>query len=641
MKAENDINKVRELELLSPAKDLATAIAAIDCGADAVYIGAEAFGARSKAGNSLEDISRLVAYARPFGVRIYVTVNTIIYDSELNEASRLIRKLYDIGVDALIVQDMGLLKLDLPPIALHASTQCDIRDADKARLLTALGFERIVVARELAPDDIAEIHRAVPGVEIEAFVHGALCVSYSGDCHAGFALMGRSANRGDCPQICRLKFSLTDAAGKSLRPDAHFLSLKDMNRLEMLKHYAGAGVCSFKIEGRLKDINYVKTVVRAYSRELDRIVAESSGTLRRSSRGIVKEPANFILPGLDKVFNREFTSYIFKDNGPGASASIGRIVSPKWLGEEIGTVSKVAGRRITVNLRKYIVLNNGDGLMALAPSSPGTFAARIPPTDETLGFRINRAEGNVVFTAEDVPLRPGWKLFRNRDMAFDSLMERTKIVRKLPVDVSFAVLPGDRRVKLTMSDRAGHEVAVTMVAEASQAASPQKETREKNFAKLGETPFILNNYVDRGPELFVPLSKLTVLRREAVENLLKNLEATKQRNRRLGVNAEAARAQLEGKLLDYHWNVANHSARELYESLGAKVVQPALEADSGKDTQGRVVMTTRYCLRRQLGACLKTPGAVSLPKDLFLRSPGICLRLDFDCRNCLMKVIKN
>lgn len=629
MKAEKNKKKVRQLELLSPARDLATAMAAIDCGADAVYIGAEAFGARSKAGNSLEDISRLIAYARPFGVRIYVTVNTILYDSEMEAASRLIRKLYDIGVDAIIVQDMGILKLDLPPMALHASTQCDIRDSDKAGLLSALGFERIVVARELSPDEIAEIHSAVPEVEIEAFVHGALCVSYSGDCHAGFALMGRSANRGECPQICRLRFTLTDDRGKSLRPPAHFLSLKDMNRLAMLRQLADAGVCSFKIEGRLKDINYVRTVVGAYSRELDRIVAGSEGAFRRSSRGVVRVPEGFVTQGLDKVFNREFTSYIFKGKGPEAADTLGRIVSPKWLGEEIGSVSKVSGRKITANLRRGIALNNGDGLMSMSPSG------------ETLGFRINRAAGAAIFTAEDVPLSSGWKLYRNRDIAFDAMMERAKIERKLPVDVLFSVLPDKKRIVLRLSDGAGHKVAVAAPADVSDAASSQIEAREKNFSKLGGTPFVINSYCDLSPGLFVPLSRLSALRREAVEALMRNIEAAKRRRLRRSMSLEPDRHLLEGKTLDYHWNVANHYARRLYESLGARVTQPALETDSGNASEGRVVMTTRYCLRRELGACMKTNMGARLPKELFLRSPGICLKLDFDCGNCRMKVIKS
>lgn len=618
----------RSLELLSPAKDVTTAIAAISCGADAIYIGPESFGARAKAANSLDDIRRLTDYALPYGVKVYATVNTIIYDNELAKAEKMITGLWRAGVDALIVQDPAVLTMDIPPIALHASTQCDIRDVSKTRLLAALGYERIVVARELSPADIARIHAAVPDTEIEAFVHGALCVSYSGDCHAGYVLTGRSANRGECPQICRLKYSLTDQNGREAAPPAHFLSLKDMNRLAMLDDMAAAGVCSFKIEGRLKDINYVRTVVSAYRRRLDKLIDASGGRYVRASYGKVTADPILQRADLGKVFNRGFTSYFFNGKGDGAARDTARIISPKWLGEDVGEVIAAERGRIRVKLLPGITLNNGDGLVA---------ASNGRVTD---GFRINRAEGEIVFPSQPVAVRPGDKLTRNSDNRYDQALEKAVSQRKVEIDMEFDITPDMKRASLTISDRHGHRTMTVRSVEASQARSGQADNRRSIAFKLGDTPFTGSDYRDNVPDLFIPNSVMTALRREAVSDFMASLKMTRRINLRKRADMEAAKSLMAGTKADYHHNIANNKSRELIESLGAEVTGPALEiAGKAPERSETVVMTCRYCLRRQLGACLRTPQRNRLPEILRLKSQGVDLRLDFDCERCVMKVI--
>ncbi len=383
-----------KLELLAPARNADIAIAAIQAGADAIYIGPDSHGARRAAANSVADIARVVEAAHPFGVKVYATVNTIVYDDEIADVERLVRELYRVGVDALIVQDLGLLRADLPPIDLHASTQCDIRTPAKARWLHSLGFSRVVPARELSLDELRAIHEADPGVEIEAFVHGALCVSYSGDCRASAMAGGRSANRGECAQICRLPFNLTDADGNILVRDKHLLSLRDLNRSESIGAMADAGVSSFKIEGRLKEADYVVNAVAHYSRILDRIVAESGGRYERASAG--RSRCSFT-PDPSKAFNRGFTPYFLTGRAP--RGGIAAIHTPKAMGENVGTVTASTDRTITARLTANLA--NGDGL--------GYFDA----SGKFCGFRLNRVDGNTLYPAPPQRIPPGPPRFRN------------------------------------------------------------------------------------------------------------------------------------------------------------------------------------------------------------------------------------
>lgn len=397
------------LELLAPAKNLACGMAAVDHGADAVYIGAQRFGARAAAGNSVDDIRQLCDYAHPYGVKVYVTVNTIIYDEELEATEQLIRQLDEIGVDAILVQDMSVLRMAIPPLPLHASTQTDNRTAEKVRWLQQLGFKRVVLARELSVSEIAAIHQEVPDMPLEVFVHGALCVSYSGLCYASQYCFGRSANRGACAQFCRMKFDLLDADGKEIEHQRHLLSLKDMNQSDHLEELIEAGATSFKIEGRLKEVSYVKNVVAAYSQRLDAIIARNPDRYCRASKG---HCTYSFVPNLNKTFNRGFTTYFLH----GRQKDISSPDTPKAIGEYVGYVKEI--RRDSFNVAGTASFANGDGLCFINGER------------ELEGFRVNRAEGNRLYPHE-MPrhLHAGMALYRNNDQEFEAFQDRAVSVR--------------------------------------------------------------------------------------------------------------------------------------------------------------------------------------------------------------------
>ncbi|MCH5346208.1 MAG: U32 family peptidase, partial [Muribaculaceae bacterium] len=449
----------RPVELLAPARDAEIAIEAIKHGADAIYMGAGSHGARAAATNSLDDIRRVVEFARPYRVRVYVTVNTIIYDSELEEVERLIRQLYKIGVDAIIVQDTAILEMDLPPIQLHASTQMDTRDADKALWLHAAGFDRVVVARESTIDQIAEIAGAVD-TEIEAFVHGALCVSYSGDCRAGWVAQGRSANRGECPQICRRSFSLVDRHNNIIIKDKHLLSLKDLNLSAHVEQLLDAGVTSLKIEGRLKDVGYVKNTVAAYRQILDRIISQRPDEYRRASAGRVA--FNF-QPALSKGFNRSFTTFFATSAKP--AGKMASIDTPKMAGERAGVVVDCRGKCLVV--RADVEFNNGDGLGYFGRD--GIFD----------GFRVNRVQGNKLFINKEIQIKRGTVLYRNRDKQHDDLMSGETASRVIGLSMKLRAIPGG--ICVDLSDDRGCHASVTMEVELQPAKSPQQEARRRVF----------------------------------------------------------------------------------------------------------------------------------------------------------------
>lgn len=608
--------KPQELELLAPARDADIAIAAIDHGADAVYMGAPSHGARKQAANSLEDIARTVEYAHRFGARVYVTLNTIIYENELESVRALVWDLYRIGVDALIVQDMAMLMMDLPPIPLHASTQCDIRTPEKARFMEDAGFSQLVLPRELSAMEIREF-RAATTVPLEGFVHGALCVSFSGDCQASQLMTGRSANRGECSQICRYSFDLEDGTGKKYVTGKHLLSLKDMNRLAQLGELVDAGISSFKIEGRLKDAAYVKNVVGAYHRALNEIVAASEGRYVRSSRGEVE--FNFT-PDLGKSFNRGYTSYFLTDRNP-APRSMSSMDSPKWIGQEIGRVKGTKGpRQIVASLTAELA--NGDGLGYFGPD--GRFE----------GFRLNRVEGNRLFTASDVTPPIGAKLYRNFDKVQSDRMERPTAVRRIPMDMQLRAT-ADALVLDVTDAKSRLSASASIPYDPQEAKTPQAEARLRTLSKLGDTEFKLRNLTDDLGALFVAASQLTALRREALEALRTALQAATLRDHR--------RPRKEGLKLDRsltrHANIANSQAVAFYTPLTSeKVKKEAVEvAPQAAESEPRV-MQTRYCIRRELGACLKTPEGRTLPSDLFLTSGNNRFRLRFDCAQCQMNV---
>ena len=603
----------RKIELLAPARNAEIAIEAIKHGADAVYIGAEGFGARAAAGNPVTDIARLTDFAHRYLARVYVTVNTIIYDRELKDAERLIRRLYNAGVDALIVQDMAVLRMDIPPIALHASTQCDTRTPEQARFLQEVGFSQIVLPRELSLDEIRAMREAVD-VPLEAFVHGALCVSYSGDCHASQVLKGRSANRGECAQICRLPYDLYDGSGHCVERGRHLLSLRDMNRSADLLPMLDAGVSSFKIEGRLKDAGYVKNVVSYYDRRIEEIVSRYPDRFCRESAG--RAETTFV-PALQKSFNRGFTTYFLN----GVEPSIGSIYTPKSQGEMVGSVIKCGDK--TIDARLDVPLANGDGL--------GYFNER----REFVGFRLNRVEGSRLFPATKVNVKPGTKLYRNSDKAFDDMLRKESATRTIAVDMVLRV--SGRRLLLDITDRRGNAVTSSVEMDNMETAqTDQSEQRKKTLGKLGGTGYRLSALEDLAGDIFVPATLLATLRRDTVALLDSANRMRYCRELRRPENREAV---YPVETLDYHYNVANSLAADFYRSHGVKEIAPAIEAAPGKVRHPLSVMTTRYCLRRELGACLKKGGAGRLVPPLTLKSGDISLHLDFDCAACRMHVI--
>lgn len=607
---------LRKIELLAPARNLECGIEAVNHGADAVYIGAPKFGARAAATNSMDDIGRLTDYAHLYGVRIYVTVNTILKDEELKETEDMIWELYRRGVDALIVQDMGLTRLNLPPIPLHASTQMDNRTAGKVRFLTEAGFRQVVLARELSLDEIAAIHKTCPDTPLEVFVHGALCVSYSGQCYASQACFGRSANRGECAQFCRLPFSLVDADGRVVVKDKHLLSLKDMNRLDMLEQLLDAGVTSLKIEGRLKDVAYVKNVTAAYSQRLDAIlkrrkeyVRASSGTCRLDFR-----------PQPEKSFSRGFTHYFLEGRGE----DIASFDTPKSLGEAMGTLKEQRGGWVSVAGVKPF--HNGDGVCYLDEQG------------RLQGFRINRVEGNKLFPAGNVArIRPRTPLFRNLDQEFERALARKSAERK--IGVRLRLEENAFGFSLTAVDEDDNRVTLAFGYAKERARTPQVENLRTQLAKLGGTPYELTEPAEIAltEEWFVPSSVVADWRRQVVERLT----AARRINyrRELAVWRPTHHAYL-ATTLTYLGNVMNDEARRFYLDHGVKVVAPAYEK---QPADGAVLMFCRHCLRYSMGWCpVHQKGRSPYREPYYLASSdGRRFRLEFDCKNCQMKVLAN
>lgn len=606
------MSKLVDIELLAPARDADIAIAAIDHGADAVYMGASHHGARADAANTLEDVSRACAHAHRFGARIYATVNTLVFDHELTEVERLVHDLYHIGVDALIVQDMGLLRLDLPPIALHASTQCDLRTADKARFLEALGFSQLVMARELTLEEISAI-RSATTVPLEAFVHGALCVSYSGRCAISHVLKGRSANRGECAQLCRLPYDLVDAQCRVLVKDKHLLSLRDLAQHDRLEQMMRAGVSSFKIEGRLKDIGYVKNVVAYYRQAIDRIIARNQDRYRRSSFG--KTEFTFE-PAINKSFNRGFTHYFLDERRPKDGTSIASIDTPKSQGEYLGRVLRCNGNTLTIDTRA--TLANGDGLSYI--DSQGTFA----------GTRVNRAlGGGTVLLRERTMIARGTAIYRTSDKTFNDLLGKPSANRMIDINATLRYI-GSALV-LTLDDERGNRVIHTLECDLQAAAKPQSERQISELGKLGGTIYHLSAAQVPG-DIFIPASLLTRLRRETIELLdqAQRITRTIDMRRKEDRSAECPVTQLEPAD-----NVSNQLAEQLYRDHGVTDIVPALEAGT-RATTSTPLMHTRYCLRRQLGACLKEKNASHLPHYLFLKTGSTLLKVNCDCKACEM-----
>lgn len=603
--------KQRKIELLTPAKNLECGMAAIDHGADAVYIGAPKFGARAAAVNSLEDIAALVEYAHLYNVRIYVTVNTILKDEELKETEEMIRALYRVGVDALIVQDMGIAGLELPPIPLHASTQMDNRTAEKVRFLADAGFRQVVLARELSLREIGKIHEACPDVPLEIFVHGALCVSYSGQCYVSQACFGRSANRGECAQFCRLPFSLVDSNDRVIAKDKHLLSLKDLNQSEELEALLDAGASSFKIEGRLKDVSYVKNVTATYRQKLDAILARRKEYVRASSGSC----RYAFKPQLDKSFSRGFTHYFLH----GRTRDVFSFDTPKSLGEEMGTMKEARGNYLTVaGLKSF---NNGDGV------------CYIDEQGKLQGFRINRVEGNKLYPQEMPRIKPRTVLYRNFDQEFEKILARRSSERKMAVAIRLADTAFG--FALTLTDEDDNRVTLSLPRAKEPARTPQEENLKTQLAKLGNTPFEAERVdIDFTENWFLPASVLADFRRQAIEKLI----AARRINyrRELAVLRPTTHA-FPQTTLTYLGNVMNARAASFYAGHGVASIAPAFEQTP---VEKAVLMFCKHCLRYSMGWCPVHQRERSPYREPYylVSTDGKRFRLEFDCRNCQMKV---
>ena len=576
-------------ELLSPAKDKKTAFAAIDCGADAVYMGAAAFGARKNAPNSLDDIRDVVNYAHKFRVKVFITLNTILTDSELDEAVTLAGELDKIGVDALIVQDMGLLeKIKTIGIPVHISTQADNRDLEKVSFFNNLGAARVVLARELSLKQIKEIHDANPNLELEAFVHGALCVSYSGQCYLSQYIGGRSANRGECAQPCRKKYSVETVDGKIIAKDIYALCLKDFNASNRLKDMIDAGVYSFKIEGRLKDSNYVKNITAYYRHELDKYSQKSS-----SGKSIYP-----FKPNPQKSFNRGFTDYFLEKRKDCFSLN-----SPKSRGEYIGVISEVKNGCIKICTDKTI--HPQDGL-----------------TDGIDGFLVNKIENNYVYPNRPVKFKAGDKIYRNVDVEFEKQVAQ-KVKRQIGVNINITD-------ELTLVDEDGIKVSIPITGgEAAKNPEKMKETFVKQFSKTGESDFYIEDIKIASELPFMPVSRINELRRSAFDKLMqKRLDEYKREEHKNLVYCPYYKSQI-----DYRGNVHNLSAKDFYKKCGAEVCEMSLETELPKHPVE--LMRTKHCIKYALGMCKS-------PEKLVLRDEyGKVYPLKFDCKKCEMSVLNN
>ena len=605
------------LELLAPAKNLACGIAAIDHGADAVYIGASRFGARAAVGNSVDDIRQLCDYAHRFRAKVYVTVNTIVYDEELDATRQLLSELREAGVDAVLVQDMAVLTMCQLP--LHASTQTDNRSVEKVRWLREQGFVRAVLARELSLEEIATIHREVPDMELEVFVHGALCVSYSGICYASQHCFGRSANRGACAQFCRMPFSLVDADGKEVEHDRYLLSLKDMNQSDHLLELAEAGATSFKIEGRLKDISYVKNVTAAYSLQLNRIVSRYPDKYCRSSLGV----CNYTFtPDLRKTFNRGYTTYFLQGRQP----EIASFDTPKAVGEFVGTVKEL--RLDSFNVAGVSSFANGDGLCFYNGH-------------QLEGFRANRVVGNRIYPYR-MPqgLKPGMRLYRNSDQEFERLLAKPSAERRIPIRISLQAIADGFELTATILSQSSAlaPLTVSFTAEHQEAQKPPRENIIHQLSKLGDTIYVCSEVeIPADFNFFIPNSLLSEMRRSLTDHL-----------QRLGMKTQThASAEAQEKATDRHvtavgtppaysypylYNISNRLSQTFY---GANQ-QTAYELKGGAGP----IMQCRHCIRYSLGYCVKRGGKrPQWHEPLSLRlGDGRSFRLEFDCKNCQMNV---
>jgi collagenase-like PrtC family protease len=601
------------LELLAPAKNADFGIEAIKHGADAVYIGGPAFGARYGAGNDVAEIRRLCDFAHRYRAKVFVTVNTILHDAELAGGRQLAWQLYEAGADALIIQDMGLLELDLPPIQLHASTQTDIRNPAKARFLEDVGFSQIVLAREMSIAEIRQIAEATR-LSLEYFVHGALCVAYSGQCYISHAHTGRSANRGECSQACRLPYTLVDDKGKTITENQHLLSMKDNNQTDNIRALVEAGISSFKIEGRLKDLSYVKNITAHYRTLLDEIIAADPQYIRASSgRSIFS-----FTPQPDKTFNRGYTDYFANDR----QDDIGAFDSPAFVGELIGEVAEIGDGWIVVNAEQEF--HNGDGVCFHDAHG------------DVQGMRINRAEGQRLYPAEIPPeLTEGATLFRNRDQEFERALEKESAERRITVTPHFGETTDGFALTLTDEDGVAITADLPHAKELAQNVERTLNTLKDSLGKFGNTMFVAEPVeLALSQAWFLPVGALNALRREATKQLEAARRASHPRPPRAVPAAKPVPYPQDE--LTYLGNVFNAQARAFYEKHGVKLIEEAYEAGQEKGMVS--LMITRHCLRYSFNLCPKEVKHLK-PDPMTLINGSEKLILKFDCKACEMHVV--
>lgn len=608
--------QIREIELLAPARDMNIGKQAILHGADAVYIGGPQFGARSAVGNSIEEIEQLCQFAHIYNAKVYVTLNTILYDNEIENAEKLIYHLYEVGVDALITQDLALMRMNLPPIALHASTQMDNRTIEDVNHRKCEGFTRVVLARELPLSQIQSIAKDSP-LDIEAFVHGALCVSYSGKCYASQYCFGRSANRGECAQFCRLGFDLVDEKGEILQHDKHLLSLKDMMRIEHLEAMMDAGVMSFKIEGRLKDEKYVKNVTSAYSQAINEIISRRPNEYKRASIG--SSIYNF-KPNLFRTFNRGYTPYFLNND----KDIISQPDSPKSFGEYIGIVENIQKNKVKISYTKDLSspLRAGDGLCFISTT-----------TDKLEGIRVSSIEnGWVIFNNYQNPLKVGIKVWRNFDIDFDRQLCKPTAKRHIPIQIEMTET--NRGFLFTAIAYDDIKVEYELCIEKVLAKTSSLDSIRKQLSKLGNTPFVASTIVTNiHSDYFIPTSILNECRR----NLIYKLQTFVIKNhRRESPNKQTLDTDRVGRYTTSEDNVSNKLSESYLQENGTIIADRAFELDSSTSD---VLMTCKHCILRHTQRCRK-----AMPhsyQQLYLCLPdGKRFPIKFNCKKCEMQVLK-
>jgi putative protease len=601
------------LELLAPAKNLEYGREAVNHGADALYIGAPAFGARAAATNTIEDIDQLVRYAHLYGSKVFATVNTLLFDDEIESAVQMIYRLYDLGVDALIIQDMGLLECDLPPIELHASTQCHNATIERVKFMEQVGFKRVILARETSIEQMRAIRNDTT-VDLEAFVHGALCVCYSGQCYMSQYLNSRSGNRGCCSQPCRSAYDLYDGSGRQLIKDRHLLSLKDFDASQQLGDMIDAGITSFKIEGRLKDLSYVKNVTAYYRQLLDSMM--SGHTPASSGKSVF-----YFTPDMSRTFNRGYTDYFLRQRQPMASFD-----TQKALGKQVGTVSRIHTNTFTINTKETIV--PGDGLCFL------------DERNILQGFLVNHVDRHEIMPNIMPDIRQGTILWRSHDHAFERQLQGNTANRKIVVDISFDSVPNGFVIRLIDEDGVAVEYCMDAVHEQANDNIRSSEQIKKQLAKLGDTPFVANMVTDcTQGRYFLPISVLNQMRRYAVELLIEHRIShfhPKDIHREASIDASVP------EKLDYRYNIINKQAEKFYRNHGAREIEYGLESTG--DYRDKALMTTKYCLRYELGCCLKGKSknkpqvSINNADSLVLGNNGRYFRLEFDCSACQMRI---